>query len=111
MKKAKNTFFSLAFRMIGFGLLIGIVFPYFMLLLGVPQTVARSTLFVASCAIAGVLVGFVNIVISQVTVKNRLTFLTDKMDEVKNSIITISENGRIGDCDPEHCCIAVETRR
>ncbi len=109
MKKAKNTFFALAYRMIGFGLLIGLVFPYFMILLGVPRSIARSEMFIISCVVAGVLVGFVNIVISQVTVKGRLTLLTQKMGEVKDSIITVSESGEIGNCSPEHCCIAVET--
>ena len=109
MRRLQNTFLQLATRMIGFGLLIGIVFPFFMLLLGVPRTIAFSSLFLASCVIAGVLVGFVNIVLTGVTVKRKLTTLTGKMQEVKGSIITISENGRIGDCDPEHCSIPVET--
>ena len=109
MKHLRNTFLSLAIRMIGFGLLIGIVFPFFMILLGVPKSIAFSGLFLASCIIAGVLVGFVNILISRVTVKSKLTVLTGKMREVKDSIITISENGRIGDCNPEHCSIPVET--
>jgi len=109
MRRLPNTFYRLATRMIGFGLIIGIVFPFFMLLLGVPRTIAFSSLFLASCVIAGVLVGFVNIVLTSLTVKRKLSLLTDKMQEVKGSIITISENGKIGDCDPEHCNIPVET--
>ncbi|MBA4347873.1 MAG: GGDEF domain-containing protein [Clostridiales bacterium] len=109
MRRLQNTFLQLATRMIGFGLFIGIVFPFFMLLLGVSRTIAFSSLFLASCVIAGVLVGFFNIVITSVTVKRKLTVLTGKMQEVKGSIITISENGRIGDCNPEHCSIPVET--
>lgn len=109
MKRLRNTFLDLATRMIGFGLLIGIVFPFFMILLGVPKSVAFSGLFLASCIIAGVLVGFVNILISRITVRSKLTVLTGKMREVKDSIIMISENGRIGDCNPEHCSIPVET--
>ena len=109
MKRLPNTFFSLAIRMVGFGLLIGIVFPYFMLLLGVPKTIVFNGLFLISCIVAGVIVGFVNILISRVTVKRKLSVLTGKMLEVKDSVITISENGRIGDCNPEHCCVPVET--
>ena len=30
------------------------------------------------------------------------------MQEVKGSIITISENGKIGDCDPEHCSVPID---
>jgi diguanylate cyclase (GGDEF)-like protein len=109
MKRIQNTFLNLAIRMIGFGVLIGIVFPFFMLLLGVPQSIALSGLFLASCIIAGVLVGFVNILISRITVRSKLKVLTGKMLEVKDSIITISENGKIGDCNPEHCSIPIET--
>lgn len=109
MKRNRNTFISLAVRMIGFGILIGIVFPFFMLMLGVPKTVAFSALFVASCVIAGIVVGFVNILITSVTVERKLKTLTKKMGEVKDSIITISENGRIGECNPEHCSILVDT--
>lgn len=109
MRRLQNTFLQLAVRMIGFGLLIGIIFPFFMLLLGVPRNIAFGNLFLASCVIAGVLVGFVNIVLTGVTVKRKLTTLTGKMQEVKGSVITISENGRIGDCNPEHCSIPVET--
>lgn len=109
MKRLRNTFLELAIRMIGFGLFIGIVFPFFMILLGVPKSIAFSWLFLVSCIIAGVLVGFVNILISRVTVRRKLTVLTGKMQEVKDSIITISENGRIGDCNPEHCSVPVET--
>ena len=109
MKRLRNTFLSLSIRMIGFGLLIGIVFPFFMILLGVPKTIAFSGLFISCCVAAGVLVGFVNILISRVTVKNKLTILTTKMRDVKNSIILVSENGRIDECSAEHCSIPVDT--
>ena len=79
MRRTKNTFLQLATRMIGFGLLIGIIFPFFMLLLGVPRAIVFSSLFLASCVIAGVLVGFVNIVLTSVTVKRKLSLLTEKM--------------------------------
>ena len=109
MKHYPNTFFRMAVRMVGFGLLMGIAFPFFMLLLGVPKSVAFGGFFLASCILAGLIVGLVNIRISKVTVKRKLSVLTGKMNEVKDSIITISENGKIGDCNPEHCCIPVET--
>ncbi len=109
MKRLQNTFLNLAIRMIGFGLLIGFVFPFFMLLLGVPQAIVFSGLFLVCCILAGVLVGFVNILISRVTVRSKLTVLTTKMREVKDSIITISENGSISDCNAKQCSIPVET--
>jgi diguanylate cyclase (GGDEF)-like protein len=109
MNRSRNTFVELAIRMIGFGVLIGTVFPFFMLMIGTPPEIVINGLFFASCIIAGVIVGVVNILISKVTVQRKLTLLTAKMDEVKDSIITMSANGNIGECSPEHCCIPVET--
>lgn len=90
-------------------MVIGAIFPFFVYLLGVPVEIAFSVFFVVSCLLAGVIVGLVNILISRVTVRDKLKVLNGKMQEVKDSVITISENGRIGDCNPEHCCIPVES--
>jgi diguanylate cyclase (GGDEF)-like protein len=110
MERLNNTFTKLAIYMIGFGLLIGMVFPFFMLMLGVSQRIALSSWFIASCVLAGVVVGFVNIQISRVTVKKKLQLVTEKMKEVKDSIISVSESGNIKDCSPEHCTLPVETQ-
>ena len=109
MKRQKNTFVRLAVYMMGFGLLIGMVFPFFVVLLGVSQQIALSSWFIASCMIAGVLVGFVNIAISRVVVKYKLHAVTSKMKEVKDTIISVSDSGSIADCNPEHCAVPVET--
>lgn len=109
MKRTRNTFVSLAFRMIGFGILMGGAFPFFMLLLRVPAAIAFSGIFIAACIIAGIIVGFLNILLTSVTVERKLTLLTGKMHEVKDSIITVSESGNIGDCSPEHCVVPVTT--
>ncbi len=109
MNRSRNTFVELAIRMIGFGVLIGVIFPFFMLLFGVPEHIVFNGLFYVSCIVAGVIVGVVNILISGMTVRRKLTHLTGKMNEVKDSIITVSSNGNIGECNPEHCSIQVET--
>ncbi len=109
MKRKRNTFLSLAIRMIGFGVVIGIAFPFFMILLGVPVNIALSALSFIACVVAGIIVGFFNILMTSTTVERKLTLITEKMYEVKNSIITVSESGNIGDCDPEHCTIPIDT--
>lgn len=106
---SKRTFLDLAIRMIGFGVLIGIVFPFFVLLMGVPREIALSAVFITACVVAGLIVGLVNILISKITVRKKLRLLTAKMDEVKNSILQIAENGNTSACDPEHCSIPVES--
>ncbi len=106
----KNTFAKLAVYMIGFGLFIGIVFPFFMILLGVSTEIAFSGWFIASCVISGVIVGFVNIAISRTIVKKKLHTVTSKMKEVKDTIISVSDSGNIAECNPEHCAVPVETQ-
>lgn len=110
MSRHKNTFVKLAVYMIGFGLFIGVVFPFFMILLGVPVETALSGWFIASCVISGVLVGFVNIAISRAIVKQKMHTVTSKMKEVKDTIIAASTSGDVGGCNPEHCAVPVETR-
>jgi diguanylate cyclase (GGDEF)-like protein len=110
MERRKNTFIRLAFYMVGFGLGMGIVFPFFTIVLGVAKETALSEWFIASCVLAGVLVGFVNIAISRVIVKKRLHTVTSKMKEVKDTIISVSDSGNITQCNPEHCAVPVETQ-
>lgn len=109
IRLSKNTFTDLAIRMIGFGLLVGLVFPPFVVLMGVSKSIAYSLWFILACILAGVIVGFVNIVLSRVTVRNRLKILTGKMQEVKRQIVLISESGDIKECDPEQCYIPVDS--
>ena len=46
--------------MLGFGLLIGVVFPFFVILLGVPASIAITPAFMAACLAAGALSGWLN---------------------------------------------------
>lgn len=110
MKYHTNTFVKLATYMIGFGVLIGMVFPFCMILLGVSAEIVLSGWFIVSCILAGVIVGFVNIEISREIVKKKLQTVTLKMKEVKDTIISASDSGNIGECNPEHCAVPVETQ-
>ena len=51
---------GLAIWMVGFGLCIGIVFPFFVMMLGVSPDVALKPAFFAACLGAGTLVGIIN---------------------------------------------------
>ncbi len=109
MRFSKNTFTDLAVRMIGFGVIIGVVFPFFAMLLGTPASVALSIWFFVSCILAGTIVGGINILITKVTVGRKLKLVTSKMRDVKNAILKISETGDIGDCTTDKCFITVES--
>ena len=75
----RNIFTTLAIYMIGFGLIIGIIFPFFVtLILDVPAEQILNPLFFILCLFAGFLVGLFNI------------FLARKIVGKKNIIVIFS---------------------
>ncbi|MCZ7628004.1 MAG: hypothetical protein M5U19_02430 [Microthrixaceae bacterium] len=53
-------FTDLAIWMMGFGLLMGLVFPLFVILLGVPAELVLTPVFFGATIAAGLLVGAIN---------------------------------------------------
>lgn len=109
MRITKKVFVDLAIRMIGFGVIIGIIFPFFILLLGVPSHFVFSVWFFLVCIGAGIIVGLVNIVLSRITVGKKLKMVTAKMNHVKKMIIDISVSGNVENCNTESCQIKVDS--
>ena len=73
MNKIKhNVFFGLFLRMIGFGVLVGIFFPFFCVSFGIDHNIALSSLFFLSCIFAGILVGVINFLITKTSVGKKL---------------------------------------
>lgn len=72
--------------MMGFGLLIGIVFPFAVVPLGVPHDVAIRPAFFAATILAGLLVGAINTALVQVVVGVRLRALAVSMRRVELSM-------------------------
>ncbi len=105
MSLFKNTFFVLAIRMIGFGIFVGIIFPFFVHELGVPKSIAFSNIFLVSCVMAGILVGFINIIISSITVKKKLIVLVNKMNKTKDTAIEFVKGDCINGYKAEEHCI------
>lgn len=95
--------------MMGFGLVIGIVFPFAVVLLGVPQEdVLRPTFFVATI-FAGLLVGAINTTLVQVVVGVRLRALALGMRRVEVALRDATETGDWSSCDPESCNVPVDS--
>ncbi len=109
MNQKQNVFFILAAWMIGFGIVIGLIFPFFAWALGVSATIAMSPTFFIACVAAGILVGVVNILLARFTVGEKLKLFTSKMNHAKENILSISRGGDIDDCSIETCHIPVES--
>lgn len=109
MNQKRNVFFVLAVWMIGFGIITGLIFPFFVWGLGVSAEIAMSSTFFIACVAAGILVGVVNIFLARITVGEKLKLFTSKMDHAKENILSISRGGDIDDCSIESCHIPVES--
>jgi len=109
MSQKRNVFFVLAVLMIGFGILIGLIFPFFASALGVSTKIALSPTFFSACVAAGILVGVMNILLAKFTVGEKLRLFTSKMDHAKENILRISRGGDIGECSIETCHIPVNS--
>lgn len=101
----KNVFTKLAVSMIGFGVIIGLLFPFFMLWMGVSKNVAISPLIFILCILAGIIVGAVNIFLARMIVKKRLRKLSDSMIKVEARLLEISQNDIGQLCDAQDCYI------
>ena len=109
MRVTRKVFYDLAIWQVGFGLCIGLVFPFFVMLLGVSRSDALTPVFFAACLFAGALAGVVNYVISRRVVGARLKVLAERMTHVERSLGEMTTSGDLASCTPENCSIAVDS--
>jgi HAMP domain-containing protein len=104
-----RVFTDLAIWMVGFGLLIGLVFPPFCLLLGLPEARILTPLFFASTLAAGLVVGAVNFGLSRVVVGRRLRLLAARMETVEDQLSKAVFSHDWSGCDPQSCALVVDS--
>ena len=109
LRLTRKVFNDLAIWMIGLGLIMGIIFPFFTTVLGVSSRFVLTPRFFASCMLAGFIVGFVNIVLARKTVGSRLRLLADHMRLVEEKFREMSESGNIDKCNLDVCSIQVDS--
>ncbi len=110
MRITNKVFYDLAIWMVIFGLCIGTVFPFFVMLLGVPADIALKTVFFTACLGAGALAGILNYGLARWTVGSRLKLLASSMSQVEQNLNEMTFNGDTSKCTPEHCQIAVDSK-
>lgn len=106
----KRVFTDLAIWMMGFGILVGIVFPFFMVVLGMDPAIAMTWWFFFVCMLAGLFVGAVNILLAQRIVGDRLKVLAKHMKDIENHLKTIAGKSEAMDCTPANCHIPVDSQ-
>ncbi len=105
MRITKNIFTDLAIFMIGFGLVVGIVFPFFMLVMKIPASYILTTQFILSCIVAGVIVGAINILLAKSIVGKKVHTLSDKMAYIGQKIVSAKSIDQLKECNSEECRI------
>src|SRR5436305_14830707 len=70
-----RVFWDMAIYMVGLGLVVGVVFPPFALVLGVPGTITERPIFRSACLLAGFLVGAMNYALCRGVVGGRMEIL------------------------------------
>ena len=105
----RRVFTDLAIFMIGFGLLMGIVFPPFVVVLGMPADSAFTPLFMGACVAAGLCVGAINWILARVIVGRRLQLLTNRMNDVSLEVDKQSRADALWHSDPARWHIEVDS--
>ncbi len=95
--------------MLALGVACGIVFPPFVILLGVPADVALQPLFVAACLAAGASVAGANFFLARRVVGRRIRSFGEGLDVVDAALRSAAETGDWTKCDPESCRLPVES--
>ena len=109
MRITKRVFTDLAIYMIGFGLLIGIVFPFFMIVLGIPTSYLLTPAFILSCIAAGIIVGAINILLARTVVGKRISVLAEKMQYIADKLTHAETISDLEECNSDECRLLVDS--
>lgn len=104
-----RVFTDLLIWMIGFGLLIGLVFPPFCLALGLSSASVMTPVFFASTLLAGLAVGAVNFALARLVVGRRFQSLAAAMSSVETQVASAVHTQDWSGCAPELCAVAVDS--
>lgn len=105
-----RVFWDLAIWMTGFGLLIGIVFPFAVMALGVPAPIALRPSFFFGTVVSGAVVGVVNFAIARLVVGARLRQIAQRMRYVGAALQRATLSGDWSKCSPEACRLEVDSK-
>lgn len=105
----RKVFTDLSIFMIGLGLLIGFVFPFFVSWMGIPREYVFKPWFFIACVTAGIVVGALNISLARAVVGSRLKLLGNRMQYVTKNLKAIKAGQENVTCDAEQCQIKVDS--
>ena len=93
LRLTSRVFWDMAIYMVGLGLIMGLIFPPFVVLLGVPETFAYRTVFRLACLMAGFSVGAMNYALLKGVVGGRMEILGGHLRSATESITSATRSG------------------
>ncbi len=109
MRITRKVFHDLAVWMVAFGLLIGTVFPFFVILLGVSAETSLTVEFFLACLGAGALAGAINFALARIIVGSRMRLLAGAMTHIEEELLRVTASGDMTQCTPEECAVVVDS--
>jgi two-component system, cell cycle response regulator len=109
MRITKKIFNDLAIYMVSLGVLIGVIFPFFCIILGVPKEIALTPVYFTACVLAGITLGALNIILARKTVGSRIRQLSHKMKYVERILMNKKKGISEEKCTPDNCSIEVDS--
>ena len=109
IRLTRKVFHDLSIWMMGLGLIIGIVFPFFVYWMGIPAEYVFKPWFFAVCILAGLIVGGFNILLARSVVGTRLRILADRMQHVTERFLQVKQGMDVGECNPTECMVTVDS--
>jgi diguanylate cyclase (GGDEF)-like protein len=98
-------FWDMAIYMVGLGLVVGLIFPPFAVLLGVPDAYAERPVFRFACLVAGFMVGAMNYALLRGVVGGRLEALGKHLRNATTSITSATRTGDWSEADFERIVV------
>ena len=93
MRLTSRVFWDMAIYMVGLGLVVGVIFPPFAVLLGVPSHIAGRGIFRSACLFAGFMVGAMNYALCRGVVGGRMEALGKHLRSTTSMITSATETG------------------
>jgi two-component system, cell cycle response regulator len=106
----RRLFAELGAWMVGLGLFAGLVFPPFVVLLGVPPSLAYQPSFYAACLTAGLMVGAFNFLVVCNVVRPRVNMLSDGMHTFRQALVEDDSSKDLPYRDANHFHVPVDSQ-
>lgn len=94
MRITKKVFDDLAIFMVSFGVLMGIIFPFFVRAMGIPGDMVLKPSFFFYCVLAGITVGVINIFLARSIVGKKLILLAQRMRIIEAELASNKHEAR-----------------